>query len=347
MANKRVYTIRLLRSLSDAGELSPEQVARLSDIGFPFGAKSRSRSVICLETGERWSSMKDAASSLGCSTTTVSEAIKTGRDIRGHHLYYADSPKPDNDFFRLSRQPRPVTCLETGVTYESIGAAARALGLRSSNQINAACTRGIATGPQKLHFYHADEPVPPDSFFSKGQTTPHDIMCVETGEVFHGYREVAERFNVSRSYVGRAIFSGVALAGLHFIYCNPELGGAKSARPSRAMAVCCIETGEVFPSVSEANQRMGRARRSGAISKAIKLGRRAYGYHWEYVDGHGRTTRANKKVRCVETGMVFDCLRDAGASVSVSRNAICTAIHSGGASGGYHWEYVDDDRRSD
>lgn len=341
MANKKIYTIRLLRGLNDAGELTPEQVTRLSDIGFPFGTKSRSRPVICLETGERWFSMKEAASSLGCSATVVSGAIKTGRDICGRHLYYADSPKPDDDFFRLSRRPRPVTCLETGVTYKSSGAAVQALGLRSSKQIYAACTRGLAAGPQRLHFYYADEPVPTDSFFSKGRTAPHDIMCVETGEVFHGYKEVAERVNVSKSYVRQAIFRGVACGGLHFIFCNSELGGAKSIRPSRTRAVRCIETGEVFPSVSEATQKMGGSRRCAAISQAIKLGRRAYGCHWEYVDGHGRTAKAHRKVRCVETGEVFDCLRDAGASVSVSRNSVCAAIHSGGVSGGCHWEYVD------
>lgn len=338
MANKKIYTIRLLRKLNDAGELIPEQITRLENIGFPFKAKSKCRQVTCLETEETWASVKDAASSMGVSTSVLFDALKTGRDVNGSHFYYSDSKKPDSDFFRLTRRPRPVRCLEDGTLYESIGAVARALDCKP-NSVQAACQRGLSA--RGLHFYYADGPIPSADFFSKGITTPHEIVCIETGEVFLGQGETARHFHTSQGAIGAAVSRGVSVKGFHFAYRDQVNGEMPSLKPSRARPVRCIETGEVFPSIAVANQKLGGARRSSAISNAIRLGRRAHGYHWEYIDGK-RKGKRQRKIRCIENERIFDCLRSASEYASVSRSAICSAIDRGGTSGGYHWEYVDD-----
>jgi hypothetical protein len=338
MANKKIYTIRLLRKLNDAGELSPEQITRLENIGFPFKANSKCRQVTCLETEETWASVKDAASSMGVSTTVLSGALKTGRDVDGSHFYYSDSPKPDSDFFRLTRRARPVRCLEDGTLYESIGAVARALHCKT-NSVLAACQRGVSANG--LHFYYADESIPSADFFSKGTTTPREIVCIETGEVFLGQGETARHFHASRSAIGAAVSRGSSVKGFHFTYRDQVNGELPSLKPSRVRSVRCIETGEVFPSIAEANQKLGKARRSGVISNAIRCGSRAYGYHWEYIDEQ-RKMKRQRKIRCIENERIFDCLRSASEYAAVSRSAICSAIDRGGTSGGYHWEYVDD-----
>lgn len=48
-----------------------------------------------------------------------------------------------------------------------------------------------------------------------------------------------------------------------------------------------------------------------------------------------------KKVVCVETNEIFESLKAAGKSVGTSNSKICTAIKTGGRSGGFHWKYYD------
>ena len=48
------------------------------------------------------------------------------------------------------------------------------------------------------------------------------------------------------------------------------------------------------------------------------------------------------KVRCIETGEVFESIRMAMEMTGVSRRAIYHAITN--EAGGFHWEAVDDER---
>ena len=58
---------------------------------------------------------------------------------------------------------------------------------------------------------------------------------------------------------------------------------------------------------------------------------------------HGtRTERTQKKVRCVETGTVYDGVRDAERQTNILHSSISKACQGKyKTAGGYHWEYVD------
>ena len=47
-----------------------------------------------------------------------------------------------------------------------------------------------------------------------------------------------------------------------------------------------------------------------------------------------------RKVRCIETGEVFLCAKDASRWLGLSKHAVSSSIHRGGTCGGYHWEFV-------
>lgn len=57
---------------------------------------------------------------------------------------------------RDAKRKRPITCLESGVTYDSAYRAAKELGFADSRNIFRSIQRGTCT--QGLHFYYADEP---------------------------------------------------------------------------------------------------------------------------------------------------------------------------------------------
>ena len=80
---------------------------------------------------------------------------------------------------RDAKRKRPITCLESGVTYDSAYRAAKELGFADSRNIFRSIQRGTCT--QGLHFYYADEPKPAPEFFKpakvKGGKSPAAIAA--------------------------------------------------------------------------------------------------------------------------------------------------------------------------
>ena len=52
------------------------------------------------------------------------------------------------------------------------------------------------------------------------------------------------------------------------------------------------------------------------------------------------TDALSKKTRCVETGEVFGCAKDASRSLGINHGNLCRAARCNSTAGGYHWEYV-------
>lgn len=50
--------------------------------------------------------------------------------------------------------------------------------------------------------------------------------------------------------------------------------------------------------------------------------------------------KRRRKVRCTETGVVYESIKDAAERTKISANGIGSA--ASGMAGGYHWEYADD-----
>lgn len=102
----------------------------------------------------------------------------------------------------------------------------------------------------------------------------------------------------------------------------------------------CIETGEVWNSVSEAAKSNGVTimcfyHYFHGISKSVA------GMHFEYADEISNSPVRCKSVRCVETGQVFGSIAEAAETLHMSR-AMVSAAASGKikAACGKHWEFV-------
>lgn len=55
-----------------------------------------------------------------------------------------------------------------------------------------------------------------------------------------------------------------------------------------------------------------------------------------------RGRKSGKKVVCVETGTVYETVRDAGIQVGKHPSSISHALSDGGTCAGYHWQYLDE-----
>ena len=78
---------------------------------------------------------------------------------------------------------------------------------------------------------------------------------------------------------------------------------------------------------------------------AMKNGSAVHGIHFYYgdepkPDDSFFKPKRRRKVRCTETGVVYESIRDAAERTKISPNCIGSA--ASGMAGGYHWEYADD-----
>ncbi len=116
--------------------------------------------------------------------------------------------------------------------------------------------------------------------------------------------------------------------------------------------VRCVELDTIYPTVSEAAKELNLLKAN--IYKVLHGERNITGgYHWEYVDPELKAKyppRINKcnhsikprRVRCVETGVEYNSIREAGRIIGINRNSICNCLSGcSQTAAGYHWEYVD------
>ena len=116
------------------------------------------RPVICLETGERFRSVRSAALCVGRSVASMRRALDDGSTCGGQHFYFADGEKPPRCFFR-HKEPtdrKPVYCMETGLTFPSVSAAAREYGLRSV-WVSTSATRQSSVRGLRFRYVNEDK----------------------------------------------------------------------------------------------------------------------------------------------------------------------------------------------
>lgn len=151
-----------------------------------------------------------------------------------------------------------------------------------------------------------------------------------------------------------------------------NISKGKSGKKIAALSikVQCVETGEIFPSITAAADSCGA--KPGNISKVL-AGKRdsAGGYSWRYCDEtinqekadeirkQRQTARFNKKpsenfskanrqaVQCVETGKIFDSIKKAADSCNVTGSSISAVLNkSSKTAGGFHWIYIGEKKRN-
>ena len=115
---------------------------------------------------------------------------------------------------RDAKRKRPITCLESGVTYDSAYRAAKELGFADSRNIFRSIQRGTCT--QGLHFYYADEPKPAPEFFIPPNRPPRPVVCLDTGETFESAFQAGRAFGIAAGAVRTSARPGVERNGLPF-----------------------------------------------------------------------------------------------------------------------------------
>ena len=179
------------------------------------------------------------------------------------------------------------------------------------------------------------------------------IICTDTGEIFDSYLEASKKFNsvVLSNIPNVCIGNFPHYNGYHFKYYEEGKTYERTRRQFeyKYRRVKCIETGEVFESVSALRYKYGVTSIDGCLLGKQKT---ACGLHWEYTDDditdvsetlkliseHSKTVR----VRCIDTGEIYESVKDAAKKIGVHRATL--SKHLNGKSkttNGLRFEYLD------
>lgn len=183
---------------------------------------------------------------------------------------------------RDAKRKRPITCLESGATYDSAYRAAKELGFADSRNIFRSIQRGTCT--QGLHFYYADEPKPAPEFFIPPNRPPRPVVCLDTGEMFESAFQAGRAFGITPGGVRTSASTGVERGGLHFYFGDEPKPAPEffRERHSKTRPIVCLETGESFMGNPAAARPLHVS--PAAISQAVRYGSPVNGLHFYHGD---------------------------------------------------------------
>lgn len=323
-----------------------------------IGEATVKKPVRCIETGIVYSSMRNAYKETGIHANSISRCCNgTHKTAGGYHWEYADDDLKNEvfNFVKYNKVERyhKVKCIETNVVYSSIKDAKDKTGIHRQC-ISCAC-RGVTKTAGGYHWEYTDDDLKNKANEYKNVLEQHKknknkdivnkaIRCIETGMIYESIKQAGiktdiECSNISAVCNGRREIAG----GYHWEFVNCE----DKKNKKQIMSVRCVETNIIYDSQLGASKETG-VNLSSIVRCCHGEQKTAGGYHWEFVEESRRSMdygvyKTRKKVRCIETGIVYDSITSAANNIGVSTTSIRNACKcESKIIGGYHWEFVKD-----
>lgn len=191
------------------------------------------RKIICLDTGEEFPSIAQASRTYGVSSTAVCNCAKGKTNTAsGLHWKYKDEEyhksKRNEGMKNHPSLSHPVVCKETGERYESIGEAARQMGVCKTNIWR--CAKGDAISVHGLHWGFVIDGK--DVFPKREDRNRKKIMCLETGERFDSITEAGKLIPECQSIqsFGSSVRRGHKYKGKTYVYIDENGNPVPSSR---------------------------------------------------------------------------------------------------------------------
>ena len=305
--------------------------------------ENNSKRVVCLETGEIMF-LKQAVIKYMCTDKNISKAAKkVNQTAAGYHWDYYDETidYTKNEWYGKERiiYATPVIRLEDAKYYKSMKEAGTENGVTDSTISSAIIHKCYANG---YHWDCYDETIDytKNEWYGKKQNLKSSykkVVCLETGDIFESQQAAARFMGLNKS--GPIIRSikdkKMTFAGYHWDYYdetvdytkNEWYGGIKSS----GRTVVCLETGEIFISLEEAENKY-KTKACGLVDCLKGRQKTFAGYHWEDYDkskdytkniyyGKLRAKAHCKKVLCLTTGKIFDSVKEAAESINYNKDS--------------------------
>ena len=219
----------------------------------------------------------------------------------------ADRVQPENDVKPHRGGPRrPVVCLETGESYESVPAAAKAKGLKDVLGVHA-CLEGKRRTAGGYHWAlkgsgSSIERIEAGRKLKRWEAGR--VVCLETGDVYESVPAAAAAIELKSSSGIYGCLHGIArtAGGYHWAFEGSDLTieqievgrntrrvacleAGRMRNRTGAKRVVCLETGEVYESAYAAAKAVFISSSSSIVGCLKGKQRTAGGFHWAFADG--------------------------------------------------------------
>lgn len=224
---------------------------------------------------------------------------------------------------------RPVICLETGIIYDNPTVCAEMLNF-PRQRILETC-HGKTHTAYGLHFQYADKDYKSlqeienerEEIQSKKRKP---VVCMETGEVFESRIDCCKKNGISRLGLNRVLRTHHVIKGFHYKNIDDDitLEQIEESHNERCSTkVRCIETGVVFPNITECAKFFNVSNNN--IYRVCKLNKKIHtiqGYHLEYINYKPRS----RKVICKTTGEIFNNQKECASYFGISKADLSIAL---------------------
>lgn len=183
------------------------------------------------------------------------------------------------------------------------------------------------------------------------------VICLETGKEYDSATYAGELLGICggniRSACRRGINVKIGIDWFHFYYKNEPLPVFIYPQERK---VYNIETNEIFPNLIKAGESINKTSKLVGMCCRGKI-QTAGGYHWAYYDNWNNATEKEKneiqnqnlkgigrkkKVKCVETNIVYNSQLEASRLTGIGQQSISRVVNGKqSTAGGYHWELVE------
>lgn len=172
-----------------------------------------SAKVICLANLKQWPSLRKCANYFGVTPTYIINRIRGRIPFRGHLLCYANNQAQISDFRIPPGNKKKVTCLSSGVAFESISSAARSVD-RSPAEIRDAIARKIKSGGCFWAYYGTFSSV--QEYLKDKPPFTCPVVRADTGQQFDSLRAAAKSVGVTHQSLRKALSKNRPCRGVLF-----------------------------------------------------------------------------------------------------------------------------------
>lgn len=176
-------------------------------IGFQKGHKmfhDKKKKVRCIDTGIIFDSIKDAQKFAKCDA--VSMVCRGKMEFSGglRWEYVEEKFRPKQKFVRRAAYIRGVTCVESGIAYDSAAQAQKLLNLGAIESGIIRCCNGVGNLSGGFHWKFSDHSIKPKQVFKNKSGRKIKIICIETNKIYLSAADIERELGFLHSNIASA-----------------------------------------------------------------------------------------------------------------------------------------------
>lgn len=172
------------------------------------------------------------------------------------------------------------------------------------------------------------------------------VICLTTNEIFDSIASASKKYKITPSAItANCTGKTYECQKLKFAFYSDYLNNTYNKK-RKFRQIICIETKEIFESHRDITKKFNVSR--GTIGNSVRNGYSSSwynNYHFAYYDIYSeniniRKNKVYKKIKCIETGEIFDKIKNACVKYNIEQSHMTYKIKHNLPTNGFHFEYL-------